>query len=683
MGRIIGDARRGARFFGGAPRRLGDILSFGRRTKAALALPAALASAMALALPNGEPLPVSEAFSPAMARWGDNVEMVLSVRPGHYAYKSKFEFDASPGSIGLAPVFPKGEMKDDPKFGPQEVYRQTVEIPLRIERRGGAGLPAAFEVRARWQGCAEGGICYLPQTSVFRIEGEGSFSPLQGKALKESAFGASGSGSAKARIDFSALAGESKKKDDGAAAFGRALEDGPNDGSLSFSRFKPGQGSWVATLLAYFAAGLGLSFTACMYPLLPIVAGSVLGGQAGKTVTRRRGLALSLSYSQGLALTYTAVGVAAGLTGSLLTVWLQRPAVIVGGAVLIALLGLSMLGFFQLAAPASLSAWAAKKSGKLAGGGFLSVFLMGVFSALVIGPCVAPPLAFALGYIGATGDAVLGGAALYALAMGVAAPLVAVGTLGAGFLPKSGAWLALVQRFFGALLLFAAVYVAAPHMGAVAAAMLYAAVALALAAPALLDGLRRKGGAGKVEAAFGAALLAFGLFAGWQAWAGRNNAVFSFLSLDVEAARAGPRAPGASFSTLAELDLAVADAFARDPRAPVFVDFYADWCVTCREMAAKTLNRPNIVALMPPDRFFAADVTSGSADAKALLDAYGLYGPPGLFMLKSDGSRSDPILGFVEADRLEPWIRERQARPVLENPPKNPPKDPAARVPSP
>ncbi|VEB42854.1 Thiol:disulfide interchange protein DsbD precursor [Chromobacterium violaceum] len=231
---------------------------------------------------------------------------------------------------------------------------------------------------------------------------------------------------------------------------------------------------WLATLGTFLLAGLGMAFTACMYPLLPIVS-SLIAGQ-GATLSRGRGFLLSLLYVQGLALTYTAVGVVAGLTGSLLTVWLQQPAVVLSASALMVVFALSMFDLFSIQLPSALQSRLADTSNRLTGGKAATVFLMGALSALIIGPCVAPPLALALGYIGSTGDAVLGGAALYAMAMGLGLPLIAIGTFGGHVLPRAGHWMKAVKSAFGVVMLGLAIWLATPFLPPPLVMLLWAAL---------------------------------------------------------------------------------------------------------------------------------------------------------------------------------------------------------------
>ncbi len=355
-----------------------------------------------------------------------------------------------------------------------------------------------------------------------------------------------------------------------------------------------------------------------MYPLLPIVSSIVVGD---KKAGKGRAFTLSMVYVQGLALTYTLVGVIAGLTGALLTVWLQQPWVVLAAAALMVVLALSMFGLFNIQLPNSVQSYFQNQSNKLSGGKIISVFIMGILSALIVGPCVAPPLAFALGYIGQTGDAVLGGLALYVLALGTGVPLIIIGTFGGHILPKAGDWMNGIKYAFGFI---------------------------------------QKGRLKTVAAVLGFLLLIGGSWFGWQSFNKQTTTLHHFLTL-VPPSEAGQETDhGKMFTDVAELKAAMDAALKADPSKPVLIDFYADWCVSCKEMAAYTLNQPQVHEAVDMQRFFQIDVTANTPEHQALLKEYGLFGPPGVFVVRADGSHSEALLGFVKPDAFIEWYRKNE-----------------------
>ncbi|MDP3438348.1 MAG: protein-disulfide reductase DsbD, partial [Azonexus sp.] len=405
-------------------------------------------------------------------------------------------------------------------------------------------------------------------------------------------------------------------------------------------------GFW-ANLLFFFLAGLGLSLTPCVFPMIPILSG-IIAGQ-GHKVTRGRGFALAMAYVLGMALTYAAAGVAAGLTGTLLAAALQSPWVLGAFALVFVVLSFSMFGFYELQLPTSLQSKLSDEAGHLQGGRGLGVFLMGALSALIVGPCVAAPLAGALLYIGQTGDAVFGGAALFVMALGMGVPLIVVGLSAGTLLPKAGAWMEAVKKAFGVLLLATAVWLVSPVIPAVVQMLAWAAL---LIIPAIflhaLDPLpvHAKGwqrfwkGIGIVMLLTGAALLIGALAGGrdpLQPLAGLRGQA---LAAEVK------KLPFEPVRSVAELEAKVLAA-----GQPVMLDFYADWCVSCKEMERFTFADPTVQAKLAGFKLLKADVTANSADDKALLARFGLFGPPGILFFDKSGKeiKTVRVVGFQDA----------------------------------
>ncbi len=599
-------------------------------------------SANAYAVDASKLLPPEQAFVPQVNVSGKGVNVQFKIADGYYMYRSKIMADTQPAGLLSAPKFSQGKEKEDEFFGRQTVYYGSAQIDWPY-----AKPQQQYKLVLSYQGCAEVGVCYPPVTTEFDIKGDGVYRPAGGEPAD-----------GKNRFLKPAAAVSDGPQSDGSA--GNSLSQDKTDANfLAFfsdgSNLKLSWDTVHVNLLFFFAAGIALSFTACMYPLIPIVSSIVVGGG---TSDKKRAFLLTLSYTQGLALTYTLVGVVAGLTGALLTVWLQQPWVVLAASAVMVLLALSMFGVFNIQLPASLQTYFQNRSNKLSGGKAVSVFAMGMFSALIVGPCIAPPLAAALGYIGQTGDAVLGGLALYALALGMGLPLILIGTFGSRILPRAGGWMDGVKYAFGFILLAVAVYLATPFLPYGVVAALYTLL-LVVPAGLLLAKLTRVSGRLKaVCAALGSLLLVGGVWFGYQSVNQQTTALHRFLTLTPPSAHENVH--GHVFTDVAALKAAMQQALKDNPQKPVLLDFYADWCISCKEMAAYTFSDADVQQVVDMDRLFQIDVTANTPEHQALYKEYGIYGPPGLFILRADGSRSEVLAGFAKPDKFIEWYKQHE-----------------------
>lgn len=550
------------------------------------------------------------AFQPsARALDGQTIEVVYRIAKGYYLYRDKFRFAIDNDAVVLGgPTLPKGKEKEDDTFGKVEVYFDKVAIRLPVERSISGPLPLRLAVTS--QGCAEAGVCYPPQTQTVSLT-------LPDPATTPSL----------------AAAGESV---------------GDESGMIAATLHNAG--FWTS-LAFFFAAGIGLALTPCVLPMVPILS-SIIAGQ-GQQASHARGLALSLAYVLGMALTYAAAGVAAGLSGTLLSAALQNAWVLGAFALIFVLLSFSMFGFYELQLPTALQSRLSEESnqlsGHLRGGRGFGVFLMGALSALIVGPCVAAPLAGALLYIGQTGDAVLGGAALFVMALGMGVPLIAVGVAGGSLLPKTGPWMEGVKKGFGVLLLATALWLLSPVLPAAASMFGWA---LLLIIPAIylhaLDPLPpRASGAQRFWKGIGIAMLLSGAALLLGVLAGSRDPLqpLAGLRANTSAAEAA-KLPFEPVRSLAELDRRIAAA-----DRPVMLDFYADWCVSCKEMEKFTFSDPAVRDKLAGFTLLKADVTANSDEDKALLARFQLYGPPGTIFFAADGRQIDGvrIVGFQDA----------------------------------
>ena len=548
-----------------------------------------------------QPLPPQLAFKPQVrvidAR---TLEVRFEITRGYYLYGDKFRFqlDAEGATLG-APRLPKGKSVEDATFGRVDVYYDRVRLTLPVERPPGEALAATLHITS--QGCAEAGVCYPPLRQSLPVE-------LPPAGAVTASAGLSG------------------------------------DESGTIGRWLGEAAPWLV-VVSFFGFGLLLAFTPCVFPMLPIVSGIIVG--AGTQVTPRRGLVLSLAYVFGMAVAYAAAGVAAGLSGTLLAAALQNAWVLGGMAVLFVALALSMFGVYELQLPSAWQSQVTEEAGHFRAGSLPGVAAMGAVSALVVGPCVAAPLAGALLYIGQTGDALLGGVALFFMALGMGVPLVAVGASAGALLPRAGAWMDGVKKAFGVALLATAWSLLAPvlppafYLGGWAVLCIVTAIWLRAIDPLPVHapgGLRVLKGVAVVLLLVGCVQLV-GAFSGasdpWRPLAG------------LRATEAAPKLPFERVRTLAELEARISAA-----GRPVLVDYYADWCVACKDMERSTFADDRVRQRLAGWTLLQVDVTANSDDDKALLARFGLFGPPGIVFFDARGVEvpNVRVVGFQNAD---------------------------------
>jgi thiol:disulfide interchange protein DsbD len=536
-----------------------------------------------------------------------------------YLYRDKLAFVVkSPADVKVAGVdTPAGDIKDDPNFGRTEVYHADFSASVRLSRALVAG--EALVLEAVWQGCNEAvGICYPPINRDFTLT---AGAPAAAAAAMQAAPAEAAAESDTSRIE-------------------RVLKGG----------------SFWAVVATFFGFGLLLALTPCVFPMIPILSG-IIAGQ-NRQLTKTSGFLLSLAYVLGMAITYALAGVAAALSGTLLSNALQNPWALGVGAGIFVLLALSMFGFYEIQLPSALQSKFSDASNRMKGGNFAGVFAMGALSAVIVGPCVAPPLAAALAFIAQTGNTTLGGVALFVLALGMGVPLLLVGVSAGALLPKAGGWMNAVKNFFGVLMLAIAIYLISPIIPAWVNMLLWALLLIASAVylhaldpiPAHASGwVRLWKGLGVVLLIGGLALIV-GMLAGSRDL---------LQPLDVFKGGAGGGALAAEKKALAfdkvkdvaELDARLAQAKA-DGKA-VMLDFYADWCVSCKEMERFTFSDARVQARLADVVLLKADVTANTDADKALLKRFGLFGPPGLIFWNSAGVQSDfKVIGFEKTDKF-------------------------------
>ena len=568
-------------------------------------------------------LPPDQAFVlQVRARDADTLQADFTIAPGYYLYRDKISFTVAEGATKITAVkLPEGELKQDPNFGATVVYHQSFQAEIKLNRSSKEAVHLALNTS--YQGCSDKGLCYPSQDKVLQLD--------------------------LPRASQSTQTLPPTSSDTRTAV---AIETPPQtDNSKIAQLFKSGS-FWLITTF-FFGAGLLLALTPCVFPMIPILSGIIVG--RGHKITRMHAFLLSLTYVLGMAITYAAAGIAAGLTGDLISNALQTPWVLGSFAALFVLLSLSMFGFYELQLP---SAWQSKlsdTSNRLHGGHLSGVFVMGALSAVIMGPCVAAPLAGALLYISQTHDAVLGGVALFALALGMGAPLLLIGTSAGALLPRAGAWMDGVKRIFGVMLLALAIWIIQPLLP-VAAQMLLWGILLIFSAIYLhaLEALAQQAnGWHKLRKGLGLLMLLVGIAYLVGALSGARDLLRPLDSVcAVCKADTQTSAPLAftRITGLADLQQRVAKANGQI----VMLDFYADWCVSCKEMERLTFTDPAVQSRLKSAILLQADVTRNSAEDKELLKKFGLYGPPGILFFDVQGKELADfrVVGYQDAEKF-------------------------------
>ena len=536
----------------------------------------------------------------ARALDASSVEVSFTIADGYYMYRERFKFaaDGNPSVRLGSPEFPRGTPHKDEYFGETQVYRKNVRIRLPLQGEG------RFDLKVTSQGCADAGVCYVPMESSASIQ-------LAAAGVDE-------------RPQLSIFASDME--------IARLFE-----------------GSFALVLGGFFLFGLLLAFTPCVLPMIPILSGIIAG--EGRDIDKLRALSLSVSYVLGMALAYAAAGVAAAFSGVLLAAALQNVWVVGAFALIFVLLALSMFGFYELQLPGFLHQRLDSAHRRLPGGKIVSVAAMGLLSAVIVSPCVAAPLAGALLYISQTRDVLLGGAALFSMALGMGVPLIVVGVSEGALLPRAGAWMTGVRRFFGVLLLAVVVWVISPVLPAAVVMLAWAALFIGSAVflraidplPASATGWWR------LWKALGIAALVIGIALLVGALSGSRDPLRPLAALTQSSETARTPLPWQRVASLGELTEKLKTA-----GKPVMLDFYADWCVSCKEMESFTFSDPRVRAQLDGMLLLQADVTANSDADRALLKRFSLFGPPGTIFFDAQGReiRGLRVIGYQNPERF-------------------------------
>lgn len=568
------------------------------------------------------------AFS-VFAEAADEHKMIVDVQiaEGYYLYRHRFSFASeTPGVVLGEPQIPEGKKKLDDFFGEVETYRHDVRIVLPYKVEGES--PETATLKVGLQGCADLGVCYPPGTRTLSV---GLPATL-------------------------------------AASGGQSAEPSPSDAGAYTSEQDKIAGTLAAgknllTLLSFFGFGLLLAFTPCVFPMIPILSGIIVG--QGKNITTFKAFTLSLVYVLAMALTYTVAGVLVGLSGENIQALFQNPWILGGFAAVFVLLSLSMFGFYELQMPAAIQSRLAGISNNQNSGTLVGAGIMGFLSALIVGPCVTAPLIGALIYIAQTGDAVLGGMALFALSLGMGAPLILIGTSAGRLLPKAGVWMDAVKNVFGVMLLAVAVWLLDRVLPGPVTMLLWAALLIVSAVyMGALDSLHTNSGWRRLWKGLGLIMLVYGILLLIGAAGGNSNPLKPLQQLTAAASPVDKNAgadAGLEFTPVKGFEgLQKALSEVSLNHQPLMLDFYADWCVSCKEMASSTFTDPGVQTTLAGFKLVQADVTQNDTQDKALLKKLGLFGPPAILFFTSEGKELRPfrVVGYVPADAFNRHLQK-------------------------
>ncbi|MCW8906944.1 MAG: protein-disulfide reductase DsbD [Sedimenticola sp.] len=599
----------------------------------------------ALGLQQQDDIPTPEQAYQLSARveQPDRLLLEWKIAPGTYLYQDKLKVALAEGEeVQLGPIqLPPAEIKQDAlrpdgTLGDLPVYHDRISLPVPLLRGRQAGGPITLQVN--YQGCAEVGVCYPPISKRVSLDLPplaSAPSPLQ-------------------QAQQAVIASESALPPEPAEPASNA----PVSELDQITSTLAGGDTWLIILL-FFGLGLALSLTPCVFPMIPILSG-IIAGQ-GSSITTRRAFTLSLVYVLAMSITYTAAGVLAGIFGQNLQAAFQNPWILSFFALVFVLLALSMFGFYELQLPSRWQSRLAETSNRQRGGSLTGVAVMGFLSALIVGPCVAPPLAGALIYIGQTGDAVLGGVALFTLAMGMGAPLILIGTSAGKYLPRAGSWMDKVKAVFGVGMLAVAIILLERILPAAISMLLWGVlmVVSAIYLGALKELEVEASGWDRLWKGLGVVILIYGTLMLVGAAAGGKDTVQPLRGLI--AASGGSEAAHLQFKRIKSVDDLQREVTAASAAGkPVMLDFYADWCVSCKEMERYTFSDPKVISALSGAVLLQADVTANDEQDIALLQGhFGLPGPPSIMFYGRDGveRKGYRVVGFKGPDEFAQHVR--------------------------
>jgi len=579
-----------------------------------------------------EPLRVEEAYQfTAEVEGPEQLRLMWRIADETYLYYDKLEvrlIDAEGISLGAynlpKPTIKQDALRIDGTIGELAVFYDDIDLPVPLIRTNTVATPIELEVK--YQGCADLGICYPPVTQKTTLNLPAAAAPTSAP----------------------------KENPDAVASNIVAAEEIITEQDR-LANILVNENIWLV-LAVFFGAGLALALTPCVFPMIPILSG-IIAGQ-GTKITQSRGFVLSLVYVLAMAITYTSIGIAAGLLGGNLQAAFQDPWILSAFVAVFVFLALSMFGFYELQLPHGLQTKLTEISNKQRSGSLIGVAIMGFLSALIVGPCVAPPLAAALIVIGQTGDWVRGGISLFALSIGMGTPLLILGASAGKLLPKAGPWMDTVKAVFGVGLLAVAIVMLERIIPPAIAMALWG---ILLVVSAIYMGALRvlpieASGWDHLWKGLGVVLMIYGALMLVGTAAGGKDTVQPLRGLGLGMATTAAAPAHLSFKQIkgvADLDRELASASAQG--RPVMLDFIADWCVSCKEMERYTFSDPKVINVLSNYQLLQADVTAYDEIDKALIEGrFGLPGPPGIIFYDRSGQerRNYRLVGFMAADEF-------------------------------